>query len=161
MTKPTEITQQEVDDLTAVLDQETLLLLHRQWLRADLLKKHFQETFLAESKSKKYEYNPAFYTRPEGIYMYLWYAMLFSVLEGFRERGISLSFIHELDDEMYQSLKALRHAVFHVPRQEYFDPRMYRPMHQPNAVERIFRIHDKIGVILMAQLIARHQQGDV
>jgi hypothetical protein len=160
MKKPTEITQSQVDELTAALDQETLLLLYRQWLRADLLKKHFQETYLAETKSESYEYDATFYTCPEGIYLYLWYALLFSVLEGFRERGIDLSFIHELDDELYQSLKDLRHSVFHVPRRDYFDSRMYAPMHQKESVERIFRTHDKVGVILMMQFVARDQQRE-
>jgi hypothetical protein len=35
MTEPTEITQQQVDELTAALNQETLFLLYRQWRRAD------------------------------------------------------------------------------------------------------------------------------
>jgi hypothetical protein len=159
MTKPTEITQQEIDELTAALDQETLLLLYRQWRRADLLMNHFHEAFLAASESTTYEYGPAFYTQPEGIYMYLWYALLFSVLEGFRERDIGLRFIHELDDTLYQSLKVLRHTVFHVPREDYFDSRMYAPM-RLDAGERIFRIHNKVGVILMTQLAMRHQERD-
>jgi hypothetical protein len=142
------------------LSGESLMLLHRQWLRANLLRLRFQDAFRAEMGEKDQEkqeaeddFDTGFFIRDAGVFMYLWYALLFSVLEGFRERDVDLSFLTELDEDLYQGLKVLRHTVFHVPRQDYWDSRMFGPMVVEDSVDRIFAVHRKIGLVIKMGLV--------
>lgn len=146
---------------------ESLLLLHRQWLRANLLRLWFQDAFRAETEEREQQGKPGlmeedfdagFFVRDAGVLMYLWYALLYSVLEGLREREVNLAFLTDLDEELYQSLRLARNTVVHVPKEDYWDARMFGPMAVEDSVDRIFAAHKKVGLAIKLGLV--HAYGD-
>lgn len=93
---------------------------------------------------------------PFGIYMYLWHALLFSVLEGCKERQLDLSFLDSLDDALYESMRELRNTVFHTARGDrYVEDRMFNVMNQPEAARRVLDIHYRIYEYLSEEVERR------
>ncbi len=82
---------------------------------------------------------------PFGIYLYLWYGLLFSVLEGCKEKGVELSGLDSLDDSLYDGLRELRNTVFHTARKDrYVEARMFNLMAQPESARRLRDVHYRI-----------------
>jgi len=139
------------------LDLESLGALHQQWMRADLLRTLFERA-LAEETTEHSQgvLDLLLIVQPVGIFMYLWHALLFSVLEGCRERKLDLSFLLlSLDEELYQGMKALRHTVFNTSKHDYWDNRMFTVLGQPDAVNRTIRIHDGLSTYLSDEIRRR------
>jgi hypothetical protein len=126
-------------------------------MRADLLR------VLADEEVDSAPANPTadqLYMRitvePFGIYLYLWHALLFSVLEGCKEKGLDLSFLDSLDDALYESMRELRNTVFHTARKDrYMEDRMFNLMGQPKAAHRARDIHYRIYEYLSDELKRR------
>lgn len=142
------------DNPLTALNPESLGAIHRQWIRANLIRDHFRQA-LAESPEPPGEFDTSYFIQPKGIFMYLWYALLFSSLEACCEHNIDLSFLTALDQDLYESLRVLRNTVFHVPKKDYWDNRMFEVMAQPDAVTRLHGIHDGLGNALLAEMKRR------
>ncbi len=120
---------------------ETLGVLHRQWMRADLLRERADEA-MAEALTVPEDQLLHITVEPFGIYLYLWYGLLFSVIEGCKEKGVDLSELDSLDASLYNSLRELRHTVFHTARKDrYVEARMFNVMTQPESALRLRDIH--------------------
>jgi hypothetical protein len=63
------------------------------------------------------------------------------------------------DEDLYEGLKLLRHTVFHVPRHDYWDSRMFGAMVVEDSVDRIFAVHKKIGLVIKMGLVHMYR-GD-
>jgi hypothetical protein len=129
------------------LSLETLGVLHRQWMRANLLSERAGEA-MAEASADDLSEDQLLLritVEPFGIYLYLWYGLLFSVLEGCKEKGVDLSGLESLDDSLYDGLRELRNTVFHTARRDrYVEARMFNLMAQPESARRLRDIHYRI-----------------
>jgi len=132
-------------------------VLHRQWMRADLMRE------LADKELNSAPETPTedqlflrITVEPFGVYMYLWHALLYSVLEGCKERQLDLSFLQSLDDPLYESMRELRNTVFHTAQGDrYVEDRMFNLMNQPEAARRVLDIHYRIYELLSNEVERR------
>lgn len=94
-------------------------------MRADLLRERADEAMAEASIVPEDQLLLHITVEPFGIYLYLWYGLLFSVIEGCKEKGVDLSELDSLDTSLYNSLRELRNTVFHTPRKDrYVEARM-------------------------------------
>jgi hypothetical protein len=128
------------------LGLQSLGVLHRQWMRADLMRTCAdKELDHSSGEPKESELFITITVEPFGIYLFLWWALLFSVLEGCKEKGLDLSFLTSLDDALYESMRELRNTVFHTARGDRFlEDRMFNLMAQADAARRLRDIHFRL-----------------
>jgi hypothetical protein len=120
-------------------------VLHRQWMRADLLRERTDEAMAEPSTLPEDQLLLYITVEPFGIYLYLWYGLLFSVIEGCKEKGVDLSGIDSLDASLYGSLRELRNTVFHTARKDsYVEARMFNVMTQAGSARRLRDIHYRL-----------------
>lgn len=135
------------------LKKEQIGLLHRQWMWADYIRKTYESTM--KTTSKDILLNPSkFYAYPIGCYMCLWYALTFSVLERLKNWRIRIDNVQPEIDEVYPSLKELRHAVFHAPL-KYWDMRWFESLKIEGFGNKIRKIHHSIGNLLLETMKTR------
>lgn len=128
----------------------SFMSLDRQWLRADRVRDQFFVYLNNPTEVEAIKNNPqTFYLTNIGIFMEIWYGLLFSVLEGFKERKIDISSLDVLSDyeELYRILKNNRHAIFHTTS-DYWDKRNEELIKLNDASSRIHTVHEKVGEIL-------------
>jgi hypothetical protein len=136
---------------------EQLLLLHRHGIWAD----RERELFYAELQAGER-------ARPDRLAadvvrtMFLWYALLWSVIEGFDDRNIELcGRLAEDIAAVSDGLRQFRNAVFHISGDSYFDARLFDLMREdPDLPFRIARIHFGFGRLLAEELQARDVEGE-
>ena len=99
---------------------------------------------------------------PEGIVeaatiaMYLWYALLWSVIEGFNKRAIKFEGrLKEDVDSISAGLRRCRNAVFHIPRAKYWDRRLFDFMNDADSAPRLRRISSGFGRLFIEEFEAR------
>lgn len=122
---------------------EEVFLLRRHWVWADRQRLLFRQAVIEAGVLDLEALH-----KPAPTHMYVWYALLFSVLEGLKDRGADLQGpLRDDVDVLWADLKRCRNAVFHVPSRgrPYFDPRLWKFMETPDSVDRIYRVHN--GVI--------------
>ena len=131
------------------LEGEQILLLHRQWMWANQQRDRFDE--LLPGAPRPFD-DEAFLASKCFSAMYLWYALLWSVIEGFADRSIEVrGRLAEDISEVGQGLRRCRNAVFHVPGQ-YYDPRLFAPMDDPESAARIRRISTGFGRLFLEHM---------
>lgn len=134
----------------AGVDVNQVLLLHRHWVWANLQRRRFYELLPAAPSPADEE---TFLTSEAFCSMYLWYALLWSVIEGFQTRDIQLrgAFFDDIEG-MSDTLRRCRNAVFHIPDKESWDPRLYELMQIPDSVARIRRISTGFGRLFLEHM---------
>jgi hypothetical protein len=94
-------------------------LYHIYWLKSDLMKKKFHETFKTQSNTH--------FDVDQDIYMRLWYATLYCVVEGYQKLELYDSKVDELlKSPNLDSLRKFRHSVtgFH---KNYYNVHLISP----------------------------------
>lgn len=138
------------------IDDEGLGLLHRHWLWANHAHRWFDRGFQARPEDAP--------TGPEQMHeewaaaMYVWYALLWTVIDGMTERRARLQ--GALRDDARrgrESLHEARNAVFHVGA-EYYDERLFKPMWIPESALIIHRLHHGIGNLLLDEMQKRRRK---
>ena len=120
-------------------DVNVRLLLHRQWIWADFQKRRMGETLAEAPRPDDTE---AFLVHEAYAAMYLWYSLLYSVIEGFTRHRVELKGPWKDDlRAVRENLRLTRHAVFHMA-EKYWDDRLFSMMQDPDSVARIYRIHN-------------------
>ena len=122
------------------LDGHQVALLHRHWLWADYARRRFERAFASRDQSV-----PPW----DGLYlewacaMYTWHSLLWSVIEGVRQRRVAFGSPLARDIRLVaDALRDGRNATFHVGAETgYFDERLFRVMESPNSVQVIHRVH--------------------
>jgi hypothetical protein len=145
----------EPPPLIALLDEDVALL-HRHWLWANQQRDWFYELLQARSEP----IDPDMYLADrDGGSMVVWYALLWSVIEGFQERRIDLRDPLGRDIEAIANpLKQCRNAVLHVPKTgEYHDPRILTLLGQPDAVRLLTLVHRSLGRMLLQEMRRRRR----
>jgi len=116
-----------------------ILTLHRYFISANRMKKHFEELTPTVSRDKLDSFIEPM------IYMSFWYAGLFVVIEGWRELGLPDARI----DNLLQSpnvdlLRRYRNGAFHFQR-EYFDARFLDFVKEPGTVQWVRELNENFG----------------
>jgi biopolymer transport protein ExbD len=133
--------------LFAVVKREDLAIAHRQWIRANKLKEHFQ-TALSKTTKEENEDPMRFYLTDAGTLLLVWYGMLFTVMELLKSKGVALAALDPNFDELYSALRRLRNSVFHAEK-TYWDDRQIEVMQLDEAVKRIHHVHDTLGELFL------------
>jgi len=126
------------------MNQSEFLSAHTAWLRADLMRRHLYDTDL---NMNPVEYDGSILTKEPIIYMFLWHALLFVVVEFMHTKRAIPPIIQSDVDSVYDSLKKLRHAVFHA-QNEFISPKLVLLGNIPNYIQVINKIHSELGSFL-------------
>ena len=141
-----------------MLSSEELMVLHRQWMWANVMRESFY-AHLGEGGNAK----PAeeFFPDRVGGFMCVWYGMLFSVLEVVKEKSLAIEGIEDLDT-IYEPLRLFRNAVFHA-QPKYWSPKLFEIMKDPESALKIRKIHSALGKFFLTELRNRrekqHEEG--
>jgi hypothetical protein len=131
------------------MDRQLLLSIHRHWIWANWVKKQFDGSIQSfpVSKNRMQEW----FITPPGIYMCIWYGLLFAVCEGLRGQKVIIREIQSDFDRIYPALKHFRNAVFHV-QAKYWSPKLFEIMEDRGSAFQIRRVHEGIGEWLLKQV---------
>lgn len=135
------------------MDNEKFITLHRHWMWSNIMKQHF-DTELQKDQNLAKNFNIA---DKEGAYMLLWYALLFSVLETFKDSKIKFPPIQEDIKSVYSPLKDLRNAVFH-PQNKYWSRKLNKFLETKGTPEKIRRIHSFLGGYFLEEINKRRSK---
>ena len=136
----------------AGLDINQVVLLHRHWIWANLQRGRFYDLLPSAPRPSQDE---TFLASACFSAMYLWYGLLWSVIEGFIDRQIDLRGQFAADiEEVSDTLRRCRNAVFHIPNKNH-DPRLFELMFHPTSVAVIRRISTGFGRLFLEESDAR------
>ncbi|HEY1645678.1 MAG TPA: hypothetical protein VGF75_04880 [Candidatus Saccharimonadales bacterium] len=148
------------------LSNEQLWAIDRQWLRADHVhiafhKEEISKRFDKKGKRKKIQSKVDYFIKAEGSFLCIWYALLFSVLEGLKERRIDLTILKNYDDKLYKDLKNFRNSVFHSPS-KYWDKRFLKIIsnYDTSNKSKIEKLHKELALYLQVEIRKRNISGD-
>jgi hypothetical protein len=138
------------------VDVNQVFLLHRHWICANLQRTRFQEKIATMAKPD----GGAFLADEGWASMYLWYSLLWSVIEGFKARDIDLRGPLAADIEtLADPLRRCRNAVLHVSPTNQHDKRLYELLQVPDVVEKIRRVSTGFGRMFIEESQARKREG--
>jgi hypothetical protein len=136
------------------LRTERVGLLHRHWMWTNISKGWFTELIGTDQAPRADD------LAGRGVFtMYLWYAMLWSVIEALTADQVR--FAGRLRDDLRKirvPLENSRNAVFHIG-DGYHDRRLFQIMEDPDSVGRILRVHSGLGRMLLEELRRRTDAG--
>lgn len=128
-------------------ESETIITLHRYYIWANKMRDHFD--LLINTKNQIEEYR---YEIEAVMYMSLWYACLYVVIEGWQELRLSDDVVNKLlESEYVQKLKRYRNGVFHFQK-EYKDIRFEELDKEKGAVEWIRKLNSELGRFFLQEL---------
>jgi hypothetical protein len=130
---------------------DLLLGIHRHWIWADRLRLEYHERLKANPPSKE-KFDPVdWFLNADGMYLCLWYGLLFTICEGLRQNAFTVPGAQAEIDSIYDSLRVFRNAIFHV-QPEYWSPKLFRLLEDPDSASRIVKSHAEIGKWLIAKI---------
>ena len=136
------------------MNDEELMTLHRHYMWCNIIKKNFekeiQKSIDTKSKVDIEAVMPDYY----GAYMSIWYGMLFGVLEVFKNKEINILEIENDINDVYDSLRLYRNAVFH-PQPQYWSPKLLEIMKDKHSAEKIWKIHNRLGKYFLDEMRGR------
>jgi hypothetical protein len=139
------------------LDVNQVFLLHRHWIWANYQRQQFQ----AGLKEAPPPDDGAFLAHETWSAMFLWYALLWSVIEGFGDRSIDIRGQMRADiDRLADTLRQCRNVVFHVSSKNQHDTRLFGLMQDPESAYVISRISTGFGRLFIEDHAARRAAGE-
>jgi len=140
------------------IDVNQVFLLHRHWIWANLQRSRFRETLEQAAKPD----DGAFLADVSWASMFMWYALLWSVIEGFEERGIDIRGSMRADiDYVGDTLRQCRNVVFHVSSKNQNDARLFGLMQLPDSTAAISRMSTGFGRLFIEESRARKLSGEI
>jgi hypothetical protein len=126
-------------------------LIYRHWIWANLQKIAFESSMKDE---KPFDPIEMVMVARSVSFMFVWYAMLWSVIEALETRSIVLRGPLAADiARVRRALKKCRNAILHVPDDNsLLDPRIQKLVEQPAFVVRIRRVHHGLGRLLREEV---------
>jgi hypothetical protein len=127
------------------VDDEQLGRVHLRWIWADHAKRTFEEALTSEGWD-----DIEVWTGRVPWAMFVWYGLLYVVVEGFTARQIILSESPlSLDvEQIRQPLRDARDATFHVDRDHgYYDPRFVGIVSE--SADQVRRVHQSLGQLAL------------
>lgn len=141
----------------AGIDVNQVFLLHRHWIWANYQRQLFRERLPDAPRPDE----GAFMADGAWACMYLWYALLWSVIEGFDERQVDIRGpMREDIARVSEPLRHCRNVVFHVSSKDQHDPRLFELMHNPDSAYVISRISTGFGRMFLEEIAAHKAAGD-
>lgn len=128
--------------LLHIVDKEKLMIVHRQWIRANRVKKYYEHALGQVDEEVRKDIS-RFYLSDAGIFMFLWYSLLYSVLKFFDEQKVDLKSLDSDYETLFDALRRSRNSVLHAEK-KYWDDRQIELIAQPDAGQRIRAIHDQL-----------------
>lgn len=136
------------------VDVNEVFLLHRHWIWANLQRRRFQATLPTAAKPDD---GGAFLADECWASMYLWYGLLWSVIEAFDARALAIRGLMRSDiDYVADTLRRCRNVVFHVSDKTQHDARLFELMRLPDSARAISRISSGFGRIFIEEGRARN-----
>jgi hypothetical protein len=140
------------------IDVNQVFLLHRHWIWANLQRTRFHEKLETIAKPD----GGAFLADEGWASMYLWYALLWSVIEGFSDREIDLRGPLASDiADLAAPLRRCRNAVLHVSPKNQNDVRLFELLQVPDVVAKIRRVSSGFGRMFLEESRARKAEGRI
>ena len=128
------------------LDVNVRLLLHRQFMWMNYQRRRFSDLLPSAPSPEDTE---AWLASEAFCSLYLWYALLATLIEGFDDKGIELRGPMADDiNAVKEPLRRTRNAVFHVA-QKYWDKRLFGLMDDTDNVPRLYRISEGFGRLFL------------
>jgi hypothetical protein len=139
------------------LADEWFMTLHRHWIWANSAFRWFER----ELEKPAPETDGIDLTSDRSFSMYLWYSLLWSVIEGVQRHAVVIkgAFIEDLR-EVREQLHHARNAVMHVSEDAYYDDRLFTIMAKPDSAIRVRRVHKGYARLFLEELRARQQQRE-
>ncbi len=138
--------------------EEKILSLSRHFVWADKMKWQFGEALTKEGVPKYIDNN--WYVSDTFMYMALWYALLFEIIEALHKWNIKIPDIQEKIDKYYNMLGCFRNAVFHI-KGEFHSKDFYKIIDKgEKSAGDIREINDKTGAFL-ERLIKRTKKSPI
>lgn len=138
------------DNLLLGLKKEDLAIAHRQWMRANRIKEHY-EAALAKTDKKMAADMLRFYLSDTVIFMFLWYSLIYSVIEFVESKGCRLDTLDTDFNKLKNGLRKSRNSIFHAEK-KYWDERQFALIAQPKVGQRIRQVHDTLGSQLLESM---------
>ena len=131
------------------------MLVHRHWMWANVSRRWF-----VQEKQAGVPVSPDHIAGSAVFGMYLWYAMLWGVIEAITKLRVRLHgrFRDDLR-QLREPLRDGRNAIFHVST-AYYDARLFAIMQDPGSVGRIWRVHEGFGRMFLEEIAARRAEVD-
>jgi len=142
------------------LDDEELMILHRHWMWANVIKKNFEIEIQKQIDSGIRQDAEEMIVDRYGAYMSIWYGMLFGVLEELRNKQISIPSIDQDINDVYDSLRLFRNAVFH-PQKEYWSGKLFKIMERKESAKKLWKIHKHLGGLFLSEMKIRTKQRSI
>jgi hypothetical protein len=130
------------------------MLLHRHWLWADHARRWFENELPNRDATAASEVQLA----EEWVCaMYVWYGLLWALIEGIRVRRIRLGPPMSTDiRRIAEPLRESRNASFHIGRHDTsWDLRFFAVMEDPSSAETILRVHKGFARLFFEEAQAR------
>jgi len=126
-------------------------LIHRHWMWANVQKLAFDK---AMNDKEAFEPIEMVMVARSVSFMFVWYGMLWSVIEALHKRNIVLRGPLGADiARVRRALKKCRNAIMHVPDDNsLLDIRIQKLVEQQDLVMRIRRVHHGLGRLLGGEL---------
>ena len=135
------------------MTDEQVLSAFTGWKRADLI---FQD-FYKVGPSALGKVDTTFMQQPFGIYLFLFHALLFSVLQFLKNNNsIPLSIATDVDS-VYESLGRFRNAIYHL-QDDYPSHKLFEFANLTDSKDKIKRIHSELGLFLTSSHDKRFAQ---
>jgi len=139
------------------LPPQQVVLLHRHWLWAEYARNLMQRRLAKGAGS-----DPGPWESEGSFAMVLWHALLYSVVEGVRNRRVRL--MGRFRDDLRavaEPLRMARDAMFQVGNDDaYYDLRLVEPLRQlPAGAVTITRVHHGFARLLLEEMHKRNAAG--
>ncbi|HUY13139.1 MAG TPA: hypothetical protein VMX16_05820 [Terriglobia bacterium] len=143
---------------------EDFLLLHRHWMWANQQREAFDRELSAAS-AELFEPGPAALASPGFGFMFVWYGMLWAVIEGLTDpcerRCVDIRGRFRADiDSVSSLLHRCRNAILHVPRTgDLLDDRIVALVSEPASASTIRRTSRGLGRMFLEEYRRRNPQA--
>jgi hypothetical protein len=148
--------RQEISDRSSfdAVEHHQVALLHRHWIWANYARRAHDDALQTEQWDDVEDF-----TARTPWAMYMWYGLLYAVIEGLTQRRVRLGgrLVEDLR-AIREPLKHARNATFHVGDGDaYWDMRLVEIAENPKSAHQITRAHQAIGQLLLDELRRRNQ----
>jgi hypothetical protein len=141
---------------------EDLALLHRHYMWANQQREAFFK-LLENPSPDTLTPGPLMMATREMGFMFVWYGLLWSVLEGLRARKVDIRgpLLEDIDG-MADRLRRCRNAVMHVPDSgQLLDPRIEDLVTPPESAIAIRRIHRGVSRLFIEEIKRRTNDAEL
>jgi len=136
------------------LSDEELLVLHRHWMWANIMRENFDAELRKNQGDPKGDTRIADY---QGAYMCLWYGMLYGVLEVVEREKVIIPGLGD-KDSIVGPLRQFRNAVFH-PQKKYWSKKLFEIMKDKDSAIKIRKVHSALGRYFLEEMQRRARKS--